>query len=446
MTRTHRRSALLAAASLIVGLAAVSAEAAPSWVPAGPVGPAFANGFVGTVAVDSNGNAVALWSASDGANLQIQASSRAAGGTWGPAIPVSVPGASAVFPEIVLADDGSATAVWFRSTGVLSFGLQSATRDANGLWSAAVDIAGGSGVFDEAALGLLPDGGAIVVWPRNVAGSWYEYAAVRSPAGVWGAPSNISAAATTDSGRPALGVDAAGNTTVLWTRYDGANNIIQTRTRLPDGLWTATESLSQVGQDAIYPNVAVDPAGTATAVWARFDSTRYIAQSSTRTAPGAPWSSPVNLSANHLSVINTDVATSSSGRVVATWAAAPDGFPSRVQAAIREPGAAWGPGVDLSDPTADADHPRTVLAANAAATVVWTRFNGTNNVAQGATAPAGAAFGAALNLSDTAREAHPPRLAADAHGDVATFWVDDGASASRPATRPTTSPGPWSAA
>ncbi len=66
MTRTHRRSALLAAASLIVGLAAVSAEAAPSWVPAGPVGPAFANGFVGTVAVDSNGNAVALWSASDG--------------------------------------------------------------------------------------------------------------------------------------------------------------------------------------------------------------------------------------------------------------------------------------------------------------------------------------------------------------------------------------------
>ena len=246
-------------------------------------------------------------------------------------------------------------------------------------------------------------------------------------AGPGAIPSTSRPPATTDSGQPALGVDAAGNATVVWTRYDGAHNIIETTTRDSAGVWSPVQPLSQMGQDAIYPSVAVDPAGTATALWARFDSTRYIAQSSTRTAPGGLWSAPVNLSHTLLSVSNTHVATSASGRVVATWSAEPDGAPSRVQAAIRAPGAAWGPGVDLSDTTADAIQPRLVVAADGAATVVWNWFNGAVNIVQGASAPVGAAFGAAVTLSsDAARDAFQPRLAVDSHGDVAVFWSDVG--------------------
>ena len=98
---------------------------------------------------------------------------------------------------------------------------------------------------------------------------------------------------------------------------------------------------------------------------------------------------------------HTQVATSSSGRVVATWSALPDVEPGRVQAAIRAPGAAWGPAVDLSDTTADAINPRVVVAADGVATAVWTWFNGAVGVVQGASAPAGGAFGAAVRSRPT---------------------------------------------
>ena len=201
-----------------------------------------------------------------------------------------------------------------------------------------------------------------------------------------------------------------------------------------------------MGQDAIYPSVAVDPAGTATAVWARFDGTRYIAQSSTRTAPGGLWSAPVNLSHTLLSVSNTHVATSSSGRVVATWSAEPDGAPCRVQAAIRAPGAAWGPGVDLSDTTADAIQPRLVVAADGAATVVWNWFNGAVDDVQGASAPAGAAFGAAVTLSSDprTRSSHASQSTPTATSPSSGRTSDR--STTEPTTARTTSPGRRSAA
>ena len=80
MTRTHRRTTLLAAAALTISMAAVPAAAAPTWLPQGPVGPAFVQAFSGSIAVDSAGNAVAVWPASDSDENQVRASSRPAGG------------------------------------------------------------------------------------------------------------------------------------------------------------------------------------------------------------------------------------------------------------------------------------------------------------------------------------------------------------------------------
>jgi hypothetical protein len=126
-------------------------------------------------------------------------------------------------------------------------------------------------------------------------------------------------------------------------------------------------------------------------------------------------------------VSNPEVATSGSGRVVATWSAKPDMGTRRVQAAIREPGAAWGPAVGLSDIAADAVLPRVVVAANGVSTVVWAGSNGTFGVIQGASAALGSASWSGATVSpDVSRDAFQPRLAVDSHGDVAVFWVDIG--------------------
>ena len=107
--------------------------------------------------------------------------------------------------------------------------------------------------------------------------------------------------------------------------------------------WSAPVDLSAAGQFASSPQVTVSADGSKlTGVWERYNGSNWIVQARTSTDSGAVWSAPVDLSAA---------------------------------------------GQDANDPrvTSSADGSR--LAS------VWRRYNGSNNIIQGATAPAPAAAG-----------------------------------------------------
>jgi len=70
---------------------------------------------------------------------------------------------------------------------------------------------------------------------------------------------------------PQLAVTPVGDAVLTWYRSDGANNRVQARTHSAAGVLGATSTLSAAGQPAFAPKVGVDANGAAIVTWQRSD-------------------------------------------------------------------------------------------------------------------------------------------------------------------------------
>jgi hypothetical protein len=440
LARARLRRGLLVTAVAVAGalLPVVDVAAAPTWLPGGYLAPAAASGEAGTVDLDPAGNAVAVWVQATGGDQQVMASTRPAGGPWGAPVALSLAGAPAVHPQVVLEGDGRATAVWFRATGPDTYGLQTSTRTAAGTWTTPTDLPGATTGAAQAGLVVRPDLSAVVVWPRMVSGLWTMSAVTRTTNRTWAAPVDLSPGSTVMPGRPRLDIDGAGTTTVVWSGNDGGRWTVRTASVGFTGGWSTPVVISPTDQDAVDPDLAVAGNGYAVAVWARWNGVdRWVAQASTRTVRQGGWLGPVDLSAAGVSAGQVEVATNEyGGRYVATWTATPTSVPSTgpsvVQATMREAGP-WHAALTLSDGASASSHPTAVVSNTGSATVTWLATSGSGHPVQGAVLPAySSAIGPTLGLSPVDRDAGPPRLAVARGGDVLVMWGEAGPSTFQP--------------
>ena len=195
--------------------------------------------------------------------------------------------------------------------------------------------------------------------------------AVASPA--WLAPENLSEL-DRDASEPQIAVDGTGGAVAVWARSDGSHTIIQAASRPPGGPWSPAADLSATGRNATEPQVAVDGAGDAVAVWSRSNGAHTVIQASTGSVAGG-WSASRDVSDSERSAIEPQVAIDSGGRSVAVWSRF-DGSDDIVQAASLAPGAgsSWSLPVDLSAEGEDADEPQLAVDAGGDAVAVWSRL------------------------------------------------------------------------
>ena len=151
--------------------------------------------------------------------------------------------------------------------------------------------------------------------------------------------------------------------------------------------WLAPSDLSAAGQNANAPQVAFDADGDATAVWNRYDGSNLIAQTALRSAGGA-WQAPVDLSAAGQDALTPQLAVDPNDNAIAVWVRS-SGATKVIQAAVRPAGGSWQPAIDLSAPGATAQDPSVAVDANGTAVAIWDRSNGTNRIVQAALRPAG---------------------------------------------------------
>ena len=97
----------------------------------------------------------------------------------------------------------------------------------------------------------------------------------------WQMPMDLSEAGQ-NSSEPLIAVDGPGDTVAIWQRYNGTDDIIQSSTRPAGGAWHAPIDLSEGGQDASEPHLALDGSGNALAVWSRSNGTNTIIQAAAR--------------------------------------------------------------------------------------------------------------------------------------------------------------------
>lgn len=289
-------------------------------------------------------------------------------------------------------------------------------------WLAPEDVAAPAFDAGDTEVALDAAGNAVAVWWYSLDGLDYRIrAAVRPAGGPWQPGQDLSAPGGEDDD-PQVALDAAGNAIAVW-RALHVNDIVQAAVRSAGGVWQAPVDLSAPGQNAQAPRVSVDPAGNALAVWFRSNGTNTIVQAAFRPA-GGPWEQPKDLSPVDGDAQRPDVVFDAAGNATAVWRRH-NGMHYQIQAALLPAGNDdWLAAQTLSAALQNADDPQVAVDAAGNTVVVWRRSNGTDYVTQAATRLVGESWQGAQTLSVTGagRDVQAPQIAVAGNGDAVAVW------------------------
>jgi hypothetical protein len=289
------------------------------------------------VAIDSEGNALAVWYQTDilSAGFNVWSNRYTAGEGWGAAEIIETEPPSFRQPSIALGFDvaGNATAIWTREAegkddvwanrytkgqgwgtaelietsdngGAKDLALAAATNgDVHALWSQLDDDGiqslwtnvysagawGNAALFDDEEVNAAesPD---IVAAPMGVLhAAWAQsdgrltniWSKQYTPPGGWGAPQRIELPLEDprddgDAQLPQLSADDGGNVFAVWQQFDGAGFNIWSNRFTPEDGWFAAEMLEMDGGTAVVPQVAATPGRRAHAVWQQLRDGRRV--------------------------------------------------------------------------------------------------------------------------------------------------------------------------
>jgi hypothetical protein len=381
------------------------------------------------LAVDANGNAVAVWTRFDGTNNRIQAAFRNEGGTFSAPQTISDSGQDASEPQVAVDPAGNAVAVWSRFDGTV-LRIQAAYAPAGGSFgasetvSAAGSKAGGQGFAPQVSMSA--SGEAIVVWSQLEGANYLVQMASRPPGSgsSFGAQVSLSAAGQ-DAFDDQIDVAPDGNAVAVWYRFDGSRDRIQAATRGTSGSFGAAVNISPSGEDNFTPQVTVRNGGSATAVWYGSDGVQKLrVESASRVGTGS-FGSVQTLSDTAQDAFDPQVDQDPSGNAFAVWSRT-DGTNDRTQAAIKPTAGTFGAAQTLSDPGQNADGPQIDVDPNGNALAAWYRSDGTTTRIQAVARPAGGSFGVPETLSDVGRFAFNAKIDQSSSNAVAAWYRRDG--------------------
>jgi hypothetical protein len=172
-------------------------------------------GFQPVLAVDGRGDATVAWIY----NMKIFVAGRGAGGTWSGPAQISVDGDLNYYvPAIATDPGGTVTVVWPQARnsggGSVSYDQKAATRTPAGAWAAPVTI--GTGESGPLLVATGAGGRTTAAWRGLVGGSFVIQTATRAADGAWSARDHSAVGAI----QPAVAVDADDDAIVVWNEVN----------------------------------------------------------------------------------------------------------------------------------------------------------------------------------------------------------------------------------
>jgi len=276
----------------------------------------------------------------------------------------------------VVTDGATITAIWYGLDGDFNnpgdYRIQTAySTDAGLSWSfpRSLSAAGASATDPQ----LVTDGTTITaIWSRfEVRGSAnvIQASSSRDGGATWSRPTIVSNLGES-AFNPKL-VTAGTTITAVWV----AGSRVRTASSIDGGIrWSIPAPVSEVGQNANGPQLVGDGARV-TAVWNRSDGSNQRIQSAYSIDHGLTWSTPTTLSAATRDAVQAQLVTDGA-RVTVVWKRF-DGTEDRIQArSSSDGGATWTAPATLSAPGTDPSRPQTadrpqIVTNGTTITVVW---------------------------------------------------------------------------
>ncbi len=323
------------------------------------------------IAIDSNGNALAVWSQSDGVRDNILAN-RFNGTSWGSATLIETNNVGdASSPQIAIDSNGRALAVWSQSDGIRDNIWANHFDGTSWLGATPIEIENlGDAYVPQIAID--DNGRAVAVWQQND-GIRDNIWANRFDGTNWGSATLIETDDAGSASDPQIAGDSSGNALVVWAQSDGSrDNIWANRFNSNGSLGTAelieTENLGK----ATDPQIVTDGNGRALAVWSQDDGTRDNIWANH--FDGTSWQGATLIETNDVGdAFDPVIAIDNNGRALAVWLQEGDVILNNDNIwANRFDGASWqGSELIETDDVGGAFSPQIAIDSNGNGLSVW---------------------------------------------------------------------------
>jgi hypothetical protein len=251
------------------------------------------------------------------------------------------------------------------------------------------------------------------------------FASAADAAPEWSAPVTVGAGPNIESIDVAL--DPQGDAAAVWRSGVNAEGTIGSAFKPAGSNWQSPITLSGPVQGAFEPQVAIDEAGEAIAVWdAWLGREEQVIQVSTRPA-GGNWSAPLDLSRTDEGAARPDLSMNERGEAAISWQAHPSGW-NVVQVAQRSVLGSWSPPEEIAGrfgpANSNAPEPQVAMDPEGDVALAWQNFEVSEGVVDAAVKQAGSPWSPPTQMaSPTGYGACEPQVAMGPHGEATVAWI-----------------------
>jgi hypothetical protein len=376
------------------------------------------------VTINANGKAVAVWQQWDGTRDNIRANYYVPGSGWAGGTPALLESSNntAESPQIAMDDNGNAIAVWSQSDGA-HYNIY-ANKFASGSWGSATTLSDTSGDATQARIVMNAMGNAFVVWQQDDGLRDNIWAIRSTTAGTsWGSATTIESTANT-CGNPQIALDASGNAIAVWDQDEGTINIYANRYVSGTGWGNPTILISSGAGNTRESQITVTPNGDAIAIWTQNNSTTYCIWANSYIS-GTGWDTPAPLEAGMMGGDSSypEVGLDNQGNALAVWYQQNNGL-NNIWTSRYISGTGWDAAELLETGAGDAIFPHIAMAPDGTATVIWLQNNGSEYYIHARRYVAASGWGAIRIIEPTHSEnSDYSDVAMNAHGEAVAVWM-----------------------
>jgi len=373
------------------------------------------------IAIDSAGNALAVWQQSNGTATDIWANRFTPAGGWGTAGVIDNGMDDASRPQIAVDSAGNALAVWYQSDGTVTDIWANRFTPADG-WLGAEMIDSAPGNAISAQIAFDNAGNALAVWYQDDGTQDSIWANRFTPTGGWDSTNAVMIGAGLGNARSAqIAIDDSGNALAVWEESDGTRFNIRANRFTPTGGWGTAELIETDDlAGAFGARIAIDNAGNALAVWFQDDSTQFNIWAN-RFTPADGWGSAEMIEADTGDAEVPQIAFDNNGNALAVWEQ-DDGTRYNIRANRFTPTDGWGVAELIeTDNAGDATAAQIVIDNSGNALAVWKQRDGTRSNIW-ANRFTGSWGSAELIETDDSGGADVAQIAIDSTGNAVAVW------------------------
>jgi len=328
------------------------------------------------LAMNAQGKAFAVWQQKGSSLHFIYANRFDPSGGWGSAQQISTSSADAKYPQIAVDANGNAIAVWAQTENNYIYIYASRYTASNGSWGTPQKLENITGVASDPTVVMDQDGNALVAWIQP--SSMVELKFSKDTSHGWETPQTI---AKSDHWLrdPQLAFDADGNALAVWHQDDGIRDNIWANRYAPGG-WGVAQKIENNNQGGAYdPQIAMDDSGNGLAVWKQSDGSHFNIWSNHYVA-GEGWGTAKIIETdNNGNAFSPQIVMDKQGNGIAIWSQS-DGTRDNIWANRYSAGSGWGTAELVeTDDRGDALSPDIAIDGKGNAIAVWRQWDGAHN-------------------------------------------------------------------